>query len=317
MFKTKYYLNPDTLLFEKVHKPLRIKIRNGLICFIALVAFAAGSRLMFDKSFDSPRIKYFTEKNQIIKKSYNQLNDSIKMDETLLANIQLRDDELYRSVFDMKPIPSSVREAGFGGSENYEGMLFSQNDRIVSSTARKLEKLSMKARIQSMSLDDLYVKAREQKRFVSHKPFIQPLSPGDRFWLTSTFGYRSDPFTGARKMHAGLDMAGNIGLKVYATGDGLVTTAEYNSSGYGKEIVIDHGYGYTSRYGHLSKILVKRGEKIKRGQLIGRLGDTGRSTGPHLHYEVRYQDKALNPLFYFFEDLSAGEFDKIICQADN
>ena len=272
---------------------------------------------MLDKKIDSPRIKFFTEKNTELRHSYEKLNKTITSAENVLADIQLRDDELYRSVFDMQPIPSSVREAGFGGSENYEGMLYSRNAKIVSNTARKLEKLSTKARIQSMSLEDLYVKAREQQKFISHKPSIQPLSPGDRYWLTSTFGFRSDPFTGARRMHAGLDMAGDIGLKVYATGDGVVTTAKMSLYGYGREVEINHGFGYASRYGHLSKILVKKGEQVKRGQLIGELGSSGRSTGPHLHYEVRYHDKALNPLYYFFENLSPNEFDKITAQVNN
>jgi len=317
MFRTKYFLNPETLLFEKVRLPLRVKIRNGIICVVALLGIAAGGRLLLDKKFDSPRIKYFTERNAELRGTYEQLNDSINAAEMLLADIQLRDDEMYRSVFDMKPIPSSVREAGFGGSENYEGMLFSHNEKIVSNTARKLEKLSTKARIQSKSLEDLYVKAREQQAFISHKPSIQPLSPGDRYWLTSTFGYRRDPFTGAKRMHAGLDMAGNVGLKVYATGDGVVTIARLSLYGYGREIELDHGFGYATRYGHLSKILVTKGEKVKRGQLIGELGSTGRSTGPHLHYEVRYHHKPLNPLYYFYENLSANEFDKITAQVNN
>ncbi len=311
MFRAKYYLNPETLLFEKVRKPLRVKIRDGLICFVALAGLASGSRLMFDEHFDSPRIRNFTEENEALKQSYVQLGHEIKSAGELLSDIQLRDDKVYRSVFDMKPIPSSVREAGFGGSENYEGILFSRNEKVVSNTARQLEKLATKARIQSMSLNDLYQKAKEQQKFLSHKPSMQPLSPGDKFWITSTFGYRRDPFNGSRRMHAGVDMAGNIGLKVYATGDGTVTIAEYNFHGYGREVAIDHGYGYSTRYGHLSKIYVKRGEKVKRGQLIGELGSSGRSTGPHLHYEIRYKNRALNPMYFYYEDLLPSEFDKI------
>ena len=190
------------------------------------------------------------------------------------------------------PFPGQSVKLVLGVPKIMKACLLSRKERIVSNTARKLEKLSTKARIQSKSLADLYQKATEQQKFISHRPSLQPISPADRYWLTSTFGYRSDPFTGAKRMHAGLDMAGNTGLSIYATGDGTVVSAHFNAYGYGREIEIDHGFGYTTVYGHLSKILVKKGDRIKRGQLIGELGSTGRSTGPHLHYEVRYNDKA-------------------------
>jgi murein DD-endopeptidase MepM/ murein hydrolase activator NlpD len=317
MFKKKYYLNPDSLLFEPAKKSLKLRVRNGLIYISLLSVLAIGIRFGLDNYFTSPKVKFFTQQNEKLKKEYADLNLEIENAENILSDIQERDDVLYRSVLDLEPIPQSVREAGFGGSDNYEDLLLSRNKDFVSNTAQNLEMLRTKARIQTISLTDVYRIARMQKKLLDHKPSIQPISPEDRIWMTSTFGYRFDPFTKRKKMHHGVDLAGQIGLKVYATGDGVITEAQYNDSGYGREVVVDHGFGYVSRYAHLNKILVQKGQKVKRGELIGELGSSGRSTGPHLHYEIRSNNKYVNPLNYYYEDLSPMEYKAIISQAQN
>jgi murein DD-endopeptidase MepM/ murein hydrolase activator NlpD len=164
--------------------------------------------------------------------------------------------------------------------------------------------------IQSNSLNDLMNIAIEKQRYLAHIPSLQPISPSDKYWLTSTFGLRFDPFTKGRRFHQGIDLAGQTGLKIYATGEGKITLAQ-KDKGYGNEIVIDHGYDFKTRYAHLHKMHVKKGDVVKRGQLIGELGSTGRSTGPHLHYEVLYKSKAVNPLYYFYENLSPEEFTQL------
>ncbi len=311
MRRKRYYYNAETLRFERVQKPLRQGIRNGLFYFTALSIVFVGIRILLDEEFTSPKVKHFSQKNYELRKEYTSLNQKIHLAENLLSDIQTRDDKLYRSVFDLDPIPRSVREAGFGGSDNYYSDLYSADKIFVKQTARKLEELSKKAKVQSVSLSDLYNKAKEKQLLLARVPSINPISPDNHVWLTSTFGYRSDPFTGKKRMHNGIDIAGNVGIKIYATGEGIVKIAEYNRYGYGKEIIIDHGFGYQTIYAHLHDIFVSRGDTVKRGQLIGSLGSTGRSTGPHLHYEVRRNDRAVNPMYYFYEDISAEEYNMI------
>jgi murein DD-endopeptidase MepM/ murein hydrolase activator NlpD len=311
MRRKRYFYNRETLRFEKAQKPLREKLRNGLLYFIVLTGLFIGLRLILDKEFKSPKVRYFSERNEDLRKAYSDLNDKIFLAEQFLSQIQKRDDKVYRSVFDLEPIPTSVREAGFGGSDNYYADLYSENTEFVKTTARKLAELSTKAKVQSISLTDLYSKAKEQQLLVARKPSINPISPADHVWLTSTFGARKDPFSGRRKMHHGIDLAGRVGTKIYASGGGVVEVAEHNRYGYGKEVIIDHGFGYRSIYAHLHDILVSAGDTIKRGQLIGTLGNTGRSTGPHLHYEIRKNDRAVNPMYYFYEDLSIREYTLI------
>ena len=311
MKRDKYIFNHETLSFEKLQKSFKRKLRDGLIYFGILAGIFISVRIFIDDEFQSPKVKYFTSKNQDLRESYTKLNEEILFSEDRLFAIQLRDDKLYRSVFDMEPIPSSVREAGFGGSEDYKANLDSKNTEFVTKTAIKLDKLSNKAKIQSISLTDLYSKAKTHQALLSHKPSISPISPASHVWLTSTFGFRYDPFNKGRRMHRGIDLAGKVGIKIYASGDGIVKSAEYNRHGYGKEILINHGFGYETIYAHLNKILVSKGDTITRGQLIGELGSTGRSTGPHLHYEIRLNRKAVNPMYYFYENLSGAEYQLI------
>jgi murein DD-endopeptidase MepM/ murein hydrolase activator NlpD len=312
MFRAKYHFNQETLRYERNNPPLKKRIINLTLYFSLILIIAIGLRIAFDNLLPSPKINHFSVQNQKLRKEYKELNVKIAKAEVLLQEVQKRDDKLYRSVFDLGPLPSSVREAGYGGSEIPYGGLASKNkDDIANKTAFKLEKLSTKAKVQSGYLSELYLKAQSQQKLIASKPSIQPISPGDSFRITSSFGFRWDPFTNQRRMHQGLDFAGEIGLKIYATGDGIVISAEDGKNGYGKEIIVDHGFGYITRYAHLSRIDVERGQSIKRGEYIGRLGSTGRSTGPHLHYEVILDNKTVNPILYYFENISTFEFNTI------
>lgn len=317
MFRRKYYLNPETLRFERDCKPPRKRLYNTLAGFVLLIIISAALRIGFDYYTDSPKLSYLVEKNQQLKLSYDFLNKEIAKSEGLLSEIQNRDDHFYRAILDLSPIPHSIRDAGVGGSENISDLLLSRSAHFAVATANQLEKLANRVKIQVLSLEDLSDVTYHQQKLIAGKPSIQPISPSDNFWLTSNYGMRLDPFSRTRRFHQGIDLAGRIGLQVYATGDGVIVDASTSRYGYGKEVLIDHGYGYTSRYAHLYKIVVTSGDKVKRGQLIGLLGSTGRSTGPHLHYEVRYNDKALNPMYYFYEDLSPEEYSEIVAQTIN
>lgn len=312
MRRAKYYFNPDKLQYEKLQKPLKRKLIEGFIYLASVSVLFIGLRIILDKDVNSPKIKFFSQKNEELKKAYFHLNTQINLAERFLTAVQVRDDKVYRSVFELDPIPPSVREAGFGGSEDYYANLYSRDADFVKITARKLDELSTKVKVQSVSLSDLYRKAKEQSLLLERKPSIQPISPGDQFWLTSSFGYRWDPFTRHRRMHQGIDLAGPVGLNIYASGGGTVKVAEYNRHGYGKEVIIDHGFGYESIYAHLDDILVKKGQKVERGELVGTMGNTGRSTGPHLHYEIRKDGSPVNPMYFFFENLSPEEYREIV-----
>lgn len=317
MFKARYYLNPETLRFEKAGKTQKQKFREFITALIFLIILAAGLRICFDKLSESPKVISFIEKNQEIQDGYQTLKKKIERAEAFLNEVEKRDDSVYRSVFGLTPIPSSIREAGSGGSENYSDMLLTRSVDVVVETALYLEKLSNKVKIQTVSLIDLVQLAKMQQALIAGKPSIQPISPVDSFWLSSSFGIRWDPFIRSRRMHQGIDLAGRMGLGIHATGDGLVIEAALSRQGYGKEVIIDHGFGYSSRYAHLHKIYVEPGEKVKRGQLLGLLGNTGRSTGPHLHYEVRLDGKALNPMYFYYDNLTPEEFSDIVAQTKN
>jgi len=316
MFKEKYIYNPETLRFERNNPPFKKKMTDISLYLSLIIVLAVILRIGFDNFLDSPKIGHFSVQNQVLKTEYKILNEKISKAEILLQEVQKRDDKLYRSIFDLGPVPSSVREAGYGGSEiPFADLASNGSSEMVNKTALSLEKLSTKAKVQSGSLVDLFMIAQSQQKLIASKPSIQPISPADYFRITSSYGFRWDPFTNKRRMHQGLDLAGEIGLKIFATGDGIIISAEDSKNGYGKEVIIDHGFGYLSRYAHMQRIDVERGQSVKRGQYLGRLGSTGRSTGPHLHYEIIYENKTVNPMLFYYENLNPEEFNTITAQA--
>ncbi len=318
MYRKKYFFNQQTLRFEKFERTLPKTIRFISVYLSIIILLAIGLRKGFDQVLPSPKVKYYNQKNDNLRNEFQNLEGLITKSELFLQEIQKRDDKLYHSVFNLPPIPSSYREGGYGGSRGVLSELLNNvGFEFVSTTASKLYRLSSKATIQSWSLYDLYNKAKDKRELILSKPSIQPISPADSFWMTSSFGRRWDPFNGGRRMHCGIDLAGQVGLKIYATGDGIVIGAENSRNGYGKEVILDHGFGYLSRYAHLQQISVKTGQKIKRGQFIGNLGNTGRSTGPHLHYEIIYQNKPVNPVYFYYENLNAAEYQEILTQSSN
>jgi murein DD-endopeptidase MepM/ murein hydrolase activator NlpD len=229
-----------------------------------------------------------------------------------LTSIQQRDDHLYRPIFELDAIPNSVREAGVGGVSQYTDLQnFSHSDLLIN-TAKKLDKVKKKVYIQSKSFDSVIKLAKNKEVMINSIPAIQPIALKDFRRISDYYGARRDPFNGKIRMHYGMDFTGPLGTEIYATGDGKVVKAEYNHFGYGKEVVINHGFGYKTIYAHLRRIKVDVGDKVKRGQVIGTLGNTGRSTGPHLHYEVRKNGRPVNPINYYFNDLTAEQYEKMI-----
>ncbi len=311
MFDRKYYINPETLRFERVKLSLQQRIRFSFILSIGLIALAVVLRFGFERYYPTPRQVKYEKENTILRADYVALNTQLQEVESQLAKLRNRDDRFYRSILSLDPVPSSIREAGTGGSERDIHLRNLREPGLVKNVSHRIDKISNKVLIQSSSLANVYEEAVTNQHFLACKPSINPISSADPYWLTSTYGYRKDPFTHRRTAHFGIDLAGPYGLNVHCTGEGTVLAAHINRHGYGKEVLVDHGYGYVSRYAHLQEIKVKPGQKLKRGEVLGTLGSTGRSTGPHLHYEVRKDGRTVNPIYFFYENLTAGEYTQL------
>ncbi len=313
----KYRINPETLAVEAVVLPLRYRIIISVLAGVLIIGAAVGLRYIYDQYSTSPRLASYEKKNAELRSKYQSLSHELENEEDQLYAFQRKDDRMYRSVFGMDPLPSSIREAGTGGSELNLALDAISDPEVVIDVAEKIDKIHTRAIIQSTSFEDLEEEAIKTQKLLAVKPLIPPISPADRYWFTSSYGYRLDPFTKARKPHLGIDLAGKIGIKIHATGDGVVTTAGKNTGGYGNEVIIDHGFGYKTRYAHLNEVLVKKGDVIKRGNIIGTMGSTGRSTGPHLHYEITLNNKTVNPINYYFEELTPAQYDLIVKRAQS
>jgi murein DD-endopeptidase MepM/ murein hydrolase activator NlpD len=231
---------------------------------------------------------------------------------TVISDLQERDDNIYRVIFESDPLPASVREAGFGGANRYSKLEGYENSDLIKSTAGRLDRLTKQVYVQSKSFDDIVEMAKDKKEFLASIPAIQPVANENLRRMASGYGWRLDPFTKAPKMHYGMDFSAESGTPVYSTGDGKVLRADSKASGFGNHIRIDHGYGYITIYAHLNDYNVQQGQTVKRGDLIGYVGNTGRSRGPHLHYEVHLNGERLNPVNFYYGELSAEEYNTII-----
>jgi murein DD-endopeptidase MepM/ murein hydrolase activator NlpD len=243
---------------------------------------------------------------------FELLNRKLGQMEQVLANIEDRDNNIYRLYFEANPIPEEQRRAGFGGVNRYKSLEGFNNSEMIISTSQRLDIIQKQMVIQSKSLDEITKLAEEKEKLLAAIPAIQPIKNEEMSRMASGYGWRSDPFTKARKMHWGMDFTAPKGIPIYATGDGKVTRADNNSSGYGKHIRIEHGYGYVSLYGHLSKYNVRRGQNVQRGDLIGFVGSTGRSEAPHLHYEVRKDGDRIDPINFYYGSLTAEEYEEML-----
>jgi len=315
MIRKKYYINPDTLRYERVKLARRQMIRYiGLFSF-GLISLAILMRFGFERVFPTPRQITYQQENGILRSELASLNSELQDVESHLADLRNRDDRFYRAILSLEPVSNTIRGAGIGGSERSQHLRNLREPGMVITVTERIENINNKVKIQSSSLEDVYKEALTTQEFLACKPSINPISPADPCWLTSSYGFRNDPFTGRRAAHHGIDLAGPIGLDIHCAGAGTVVISRMNRHGYGKEVVVDHGFGFTSRYAHLHDINVKKGQTLKRGEVVGTLGSTGRSTGPHLHYEIRKDGRAVNPFYYFYENLSSEEYTRLASRA--
>lgn len=307
MTKGKFRFNPETLSYEKIERsPRRILILLfSYLITVIVVGFAF--MLTWLHFFPSSREKQLMDENKTLRNQYKSLNSRIGSLEKVVEDLSDRDNNIYRMVFESEPIPNSVRNGGFGGVNRYAEIESIPNMELVVKTNKRMDVLMKKIYIQSLSFDTIVDKAKNKQEMLQHIPGIQPLKT---YKYVSGFGTRMHPIYKTLRTHTGIDLVAPTGTKIYATGDGVVTSAQFER-GYGKAIVINHGYQYQSMYAHCSEILVHQGQKVKRGEVIGLVGNTGVSTGSHLHYEIIKGGQKVNPINYFLNDLSPSEFEEI------
>ena len=310
MKKVKYYYDSENLAYRKIVTKKRK--RFGYIALFILSAGVFGILsfivLLNTPFFETPKDRLQAREIENLKIRYAILNNKMNEIDEVLEHIEERDNNLYRTYFNTSAIPDEQRKAGFGGINRYKDLEGYNNSELVINTSKRVDILSKQAAIQSRSLDEIVKLAKEKEKLLAAIPAIQPVKNENLKQMASGFGYRSDPFTKVRKFHAGMDFSAKSGTPIYATGDGIVDRADNTASGYGNHIVIRHGFGYETLYGHLSKYKVKKGQKVKRGDVIGFIGSTGRSEAPHLHYEVHKNGEVVNPLNYYYGNISAAEY---------
>ena len=312
MPKIKYQFDSKTLTFKKVKLVWKQIIQRILLFILVTGISALAVNLVYTSFYKTPKVLMLEEESEILLSKYDGLNERMIDIDLVIKDMQQRDDHFYRSIFELKPIPSSVREAGFGGVNRYLELEGYNNSDILIEIFKKVDKISKKIYVQSKSFDTVIELAKNKEKMIACVPAIQPVALKDFNRISDYFGSRRDPFTGKATMHHGMDFTGPKGSDIFVTGDGVVVEAGYSFYGYGNRVVVDHGYGYKTVYAHLRKILIDEGQKVKRGEVIGTLGNTGRSTGAHLHYEVRLSNNAVNPINYYFNDISPEEYELMV-----
>ena len=317
MSKVKYYYDPETLSYRPIEITNKKRISNVVLFILASFVFGLSSLLILLNSdwINTPAeisqkraLENYELQFEILSKKLNQI-------EAVVENIEERDNNIYRVYFEASPIPEEQRRAGFGGVNRYKNLEGYDNSDLIINTTKRLDVLSKQTVVQSRSLDEIERLAENKAELIEAIPSIQPIKNQDLTRMASGYGYRTDPFTKKRRFHYGMDFSARKGTPIYSTGNGVVKRADNRSSGYGKHIRIDHGFGYISLYAHLSKYNVRRGQRVKRGDIIGYVGNTGRSVGPHLHYEIFKDKKKINPLNFYYGNLSQKEFDALLTQS--
>ncbi|MFH1004148.1 MAG: M23 family metallopeptidase [Bacteroidota bacterium] len=311
MSKFKYRFNTHSLTYDKVNvswKNIVLKVFSYLATgtvFTGVTVFIAFTY------FDSPKEKILKREIEWISFQYTLLGKKFEQVQTVLADLQKRDDNIYRAIFEAEPIPEEIRKAGFGGVDRYKELESFENSELVIETTKKLDQISKQLYVQSKSFDEIVKMSKNKEQMLSCIPAIQPILNKDPKREFSGFGWRTHPVYKMLRFHTGIDFTIKEGTKIHATGDGVVVKAEFDS-GYGNEVTINHGYGYETLYGHMKKITVYVGKKVKRGEVLGYVGSTGLATAPHVHYEVIKNGNKINPIHFFYNDLTPAEYKQMI-----
>ncbi len=307
----RYVFNPRTLSYEVKRRSRRSRALRTVVMFALSLGMAVLYFWLYTAVFDLelPKTTLLKKTNAQWRSKVEVLNRQLDEYDAALNSLQMRDDDIYRAVFGMHEIPAEVRNAGFGGVNRY----LQYESVPLKDIARRIDILTKKTYVQSKSFDEVALLSRRVGDMASCIPAIPPVNPDKKIYrLSSSFGYRNDPFSGRRKRHTGVDFALKPGNRLYATGDGVVESVKFELFGYGNQVVIDHGFGYKTRYAHMKSVNVVEGMKVKRGECIGLSGNSGRSSGPHLHYEVMYKGNYVNPANYYDLTITPEEYATMV-----
>ncbi|MFM7234530.1 MAG: M23 family metallopeptidase [Flavobacteriales bacterium] len=317
MPRLKYKFNPSTLNFEKISYGIRDYLFSALRYLFAGLVIGAIGVVLYASFFKDPETARLSREVNFLKTQIEELNNQIDTLELFASDLQDKDDNVYRSIFGSEPYPDYLRKGGVGGSDRYKNLRGYDNTAEIIETQKRINRLQRALVAQSKSFEEVYELAKSKDTMLMCIPAIQPVSNKDLKRIASGFGYRIHPIYKIARMHTGLDFAAEIGTEIYATGDGIVQSVENKLSGYGQHVIIKHGFGYESLYAHMSRVAVQAGQRIYRGQIIGYVGSTGASTGPHLHYEVIKNGEKVDPSFYFYSDITPEQYEEMLKRATN
>ncbi len=317
MANVKYKYNPDTLSYDKIETGFKYYLSKIAYLFLLGGVIGFAYFIAYIYLLDSPRERLLARENAQLLTNFEIMNNKLEMVEKVLKDVQQRDDNIYRVIFQTDSIPNAIRLAGFGGVNRYEALEELDNAEIALNTAKKLDIVMKQLYVQSKSFDEIIDLAIRKDELLKCTPAIMPIANNDLRRTASGWGWRIDPVYKIRKFHEGMDFTAIVGTEVYASGDGVIESTKKEYSGYGNNIIINHGFGYSTLYAHLHGFNVTEGQKVKRGDIIGYVGNTGKSTGPHLHYEVRVRGNPIDPRNYYFQDLTAEEYEEMISISSN
>lgn len=310
--KQKYRFNPQKLSYEVVRESILKRLFKWFLFAAPSIVMGLVLAFFFSKRLATPKEEQLKQELEAMNLRYSELNEDIKTVHGALEAIEKRDKDLYRVALYADEFPEEFRQMGIGGSSRYDYLTNYSSGQLMKETSEQMDLLEQRILGQSLSLRELQKLAKEKEKLLSCIPAIQPVNNKELIRMASGFGWRIDPIYKTSRMHTGMDFTADIGTEVYATGDGFVEALENGTWGYGQCIVLNHGFGYKTRYAHLSAFKVKQGQKVRRGELIGLVGNTGKSTGPHLHYEVEMNGTKIDPINFFHSDLSPEEYEKLI-----
>ena len=312
MAEVKYRYNQSSLSYERVDRSIADRLTKAFSYLVVGLIFAAGFIALTYTIFDSPKEKMLKREIAHLNLQYDILNERSDQIALVMEDLQNRDDDIYRVIFEAEPIPDEIRKAGTGGSNRYRNLRGFDNTERMIYTTQRLDQISKQLYIQSKSLDDVFEMAKNKSAMLAAIPAIQPIANKKLTRLASGFGTRIHPIYKVAKMHTGMDFTAPKGTEIYATGNGVVSTADKSKRGYGNHVVIDHGFGYQTLYAHMKNLITRKGQRVKRGEVIGYVGNTGASVGPHLHYEVIKNNVKINPINYYYNDLTPEQYDQML-----